>query len=61
MKPGKFDGKNICKNKVFSARKNGIAFGRQKSPCIAAVGGGFTPENSTKRAVMLSENAYDRR
>lgn len=61
MKPCEFESKNICNNKAFSVRKNDMAFGRQKSLCIAEVWGAAIRGKPTKRAVLLSENAYERR
>lgn len=49
MKTGKFDRKNICKNKAFSAFQNDIAFGKRKSPCIAAVWRRIYAGNSDQR------------
>lgn len=50
MKTGKFDRKNICKNKAFSAFQNDIAFGKRKSPCIAAVWRRIYAGNSDKES-----------
>lgn len=50
MKTGKFDRKNICKNRAFSARKNDIAFRKRKSPCIAAVWGRIYAGKSDKES-----------
>lgn len=50
MKRGRFDRKNICKNRAFSALQNNIAFGRRKSPCIAAVWGRIYAGKSDKES-----------
>lgn len=50
MKVGRFERKNICKNRPFSALQNNIAFGRRKSPCIAAVWGRIYAGKSDKES-----------
>lgn len=50
MKVGRFERKNICKNRLFSAHKNNITLGRRKSPCIAAVWGRIYAGKSDKES-----------